>query len=342
MNLASTVYAPPRAKKPWRVQELYAPAAARLYSHGRHALAEALRLAGVHGRRVLLPSFICRDLLASVAAAGAQPVYYGVGPDLKPEEDHTRWPDAAAVLAVDYFGFPQDLAPFEAYARRSGAMLIEDAAHALFSRDASGRLLGTRAPLGILSLRKSLTLPNGGALLASDPELAKRLPAQLVPAAPAGPRAALKAAARPFLGLAGARATHKALTTFRRLRGDASGHVPPDPTSERELPGPAEPCAQLGFLIAVADPEIEVSRRRALGDFCRSLARREVMSPVFAELPDGVAPYGFAFRAPDFDKARSVFAAEGLTALPWPDLPADLIGSAPPHHRDVGLVHFLW
>lgn len=342
MDLAATIYAPPRAKTPWRVSGFYAPASARFYGFARQALAEALRLAGAAGGRVLLPGFICRDVLSSVAAAGAEPVFYKTRPDLSPEDDPANWPDARAVLAVDYFGFPAGLAAFEAYARRTGAVVIEDAAHALLSRDADGRLLGTRAPLGVLSLRKSLPLPNGGALLASDAALAARLPPQL-PFAPApGRRPALKAAARPLLGILGARAAHAGLTALRALRGDASGHVAADPASERALPEPAAPCPELKSPLVCADPAIEASRRRALWTLCDGLARRAGLSPVFASLPEGVVPYAYAFRAKDLAPARALFAAEGLTVLPWPDLPSAVSPSAPEHYANVALVHFLW
>jgi hypothetical protein len=342
MNLAATVYAPPRAKSPWRVTELYAPAAVRFYGFARHALAEALKLSGAAGKRVLAPAFICRDALSAVAAAGAEPAFYKTRPDLSPDGDSADWPDAHAVLAVDYFGFPAELAPFEAYARRTGAVVIEDAAHALFSKDAGGRLLGTRAPLGILSLRKSLPLPNGGALLANDPALSAKLPPQL-PFAPApGRRPALKAAARALLGLIGARAAHGGLTALRSLRGDASGHVAPDPDSERVLPEPSAPCPELERPLVCADPGIESSRRRALWTLCDGLARRAGLAPVFSSLPEGVVPYAYAFRAKDVAAARAPFAAEGLTVLPWPDLPAAISPSAPEHYTNVALVHFLW
>lgn len=342
MDLAATVYAPPRAKAPWRVEKLYAPAAVRLYGYGRVALAEALRLAGAKGGRVLLPSFVCRDLLSAVAAAGAEPAFYGVRPDLSAQDDPSRWPDARAVLAVDYFGWPRDLAPFEAYARRCGAVVIEDAAHALFSRAEDGRLLGTRAPLGILSLRKSLPLPNGGALLANDPALAARLPPQLPAEVLPGRRPALKAAARPLLALFGARAAHGGLTALRGLRGDASGHRGPDPESESVLPAPAAPCPELERPLVCADPAVEASRRRALWTLCDGLARRAGLCPVFASLPDGVVPYGYALRTKDLPAARKVFASLGLTTLPWPDLPSATAGSAPEADKTVALVHFLW
>ncbi len=342
MDLAATVYSPPRAKKPWLVPDLYAPASVRFYGYARRALTEALKLCGAPGGRVLLPAFICRDVLSSVAEAGAEPAFYSVRPDLSPDEDNARWPDAKAILAVDYFGFPQDLAPFRDYSRRTGASVIEDAAHALFSHDAAGKLLGTRAPLGILSLRKSLPLPNGGALLANDAALAARLPAQL-PFEPApSRRPALKAAARPFLGLLGARAAHAGLTALRSVRGDGSGHVGPDPDSERVPPEPASPCLELERPLVCADPAIEASRRRALWILCDGLARRAGLSPVFPSVPEGVVPYAYAFRTKDLPAARALFAAEGLTTLPWPDLPGAIEPSAPEHYRNAGLVHFLW
>ena len=340
MDLAATAYAPPRAKSPWRIEDLYARAEIRFHGFGRGALADALRLIG--GGRVLLPGFICRDLLSAVAASGAEPVFYDVRPDLAPVDDPSHWPEARTVLAVDYFGFAQDLAPFAAYARRRGAIVIEDAAHALFSRDAAGHLLGTRAPVGVLSLRKSLPLPNGGALLVNDRSLATKPPPQLPFQPVPGRRPALKAAARPFMALAGARAAHAGLTVLRALRGDASGHSLPDPDSERVLPTPAEPCLELARPLICADPAIEASRRRALWAHCDRLARRAGLSPVFASLPEGIVPYGYAFRTKDPAAARRLFAAEGLTTLPWPDLPAAVAPTAPEHYRDVALVHFLW
>lgn len=341
MNLAATVYAPPHARAPWHLNDIFAPAALRLHGHGRNALASALRLAGAEGGRVLLPAFICRDMLSSVAAVGAEAVFYGTSADLSADLDSARWPVARAVLAVDYFGFAADLSPFEAYARRCGAVVIEDAAHGLFSRDSTGRLLGTRAPLGILSLRKSLPLPNGGALLANDPALAASMPAQLSFKAHPGYRPMLKAAARPLLALAGAVGAHAGLTAWRALRGDASGNIGPGFESERVLPKPAEPCVELGRALVCADPALESERRRALWTRCDALARRAGLIPVFPFLPAGTVPYAYAFRG-GRNKARPWFAAEGLNVLPWPDLPSALASSAPEHHRNVALVHFLW
>lgn len=331
-RLAAGVYAPPKAARPWRPEDAYAPAAMRLFGHARNALAEALRLCGARGRAVLLPSFICRDLLASLAAAGARPLWLETGPDFAPTLPPSRWPEAAAVLAVDFFGWPQDMAVFEDYARRTGATVIEDAAHSLFSRAPDGALLGTRAPLGILSLRKSLPLPDGAALLAG-PRFAPLLPP---PQGFLPSRRSLKTAARPALALVGARAAHAALQALRTIRGRAA---PPD--SETELPSPAAPCAELAAPLDCAGPEEEPARRRALWSACDRIARAARLSPAFPSLPDGVVPYAYALRTDD-PAAAAVFGRAGLRLLPWPDLPAAVRPVAPPHYRDVHLVHFLW
>ncbi len=330
MDLTSTVYCPPRAKAPWRLEELYAPAALRHYAFGRQALADALTMAGAAGRTVLVPAFVCREVLAAVAAARAKPAFYGVSPALAPEEDPSRWPDAAAVVAVDYFGWPQDLAPFEAYARRTGAVVIEDAAHALLSRDSGGRLLGTRAPLGVLSPRKSLPIPNGGTLAAS-PALAAKLPPQRAHEPIPGRRPALKAAARPLLALGGAKAALALLSAWRSARSSGA--------SKEGFPD-AAPCPELAAPLVCADPAVEVSRRRALWSLCRELTAGKA-EPLFASLPDGTAPYAFAYRAGDEAAARALSGA-GLASLPWPELPEEIAPSAPERYRDVRLAHFLW
>ena len=83
----------------------------RTFSFARHALVEAFRLAGCKGAEILLPEFICRDVLGAVNAAGATPRYYPVNEQLQPV--HLEGAKGAkAVLAVNYFGIPQDLAIF--------------------------------------------------------------------------------------------------------------------------------------------------------------------------------------------------------------------------------------
>ena len=79
------------------------------YAYARHALVTALRMARVQsGDNVLLPSFICRDVLASLKAINATPVFYEIDVGLQ-VSSQSKLPPAKALLAVNYFGFPADL-----------------------------------------------------------------------------------------------------------------------------------------------------------------------------------------------------------------------------------------
>ena len=165
-QLLASVYAPPADRSGWRLEQLAGDAPVRYFAYGRHALAAALQAAGTGaGDRVLLPAFICREVLSAVHAVGARPAYYAVDRALGLAEAAAALPPARAIVAVDYFGFAQDLTPFAAYCARSGAVLIEDNAHGLFSRDDAGRMLGTRGDLGLFSIRKTLAAPDGAALV---------------------------------------------------------------------------------------------------------------------------------------------------------------------------------
>ena len=126
------------------VMQAAAGADVRLFSLGRYALLAALRVTGVSpGDKVLVPGFICRDLLASIHAVQGTPVFYPVDRTLAPQSLLAAQ-GAKAILAVNYFGFPQSLEPFRRYCAEHGASLIEDNAHGFLSRDALGHALGSR------------------------------------------------------------------------------------------------------------------------------------------------------------------------------------------------------
>jgi hypothetical protein len=336
-----SVYAPPAAAHPWTVEELYEGRNARLFSFGRRALEAALRAAGVcPGDAVLFPAFICRDLLSSAAAVGARPEFYAVAADLTPASSPSSWKPAKAVVAVDYFGFAQDLSPFEEYCARTGAALIEDNAHGLFSADAKGRMLGTRAKLGILSLRKSLALPNGAALLA-EPRI--KLPEQeRFSELPAG---TAKKTARKVAGKVGARVMGTALSAFRAARGASRGAAGIGAAGETELPGPAAPCAELERPISVGGPVEEAARRRALHAELERLLTPAGFRPLLGTPQDRCVPYAYAYRAHGarVEQGERLLRKIGLRSLTWPDLPTAVRAANPPaFYSDVRLVHFLW
>ena len=319
----------------------------RYYSLARHALVEALRLAGVReGGRVLLPEYLCRDLMAPLHLLGAVPCWYPVASDMTPAAASPDWPVAEVVLAVNYFGFPQDLAPFQAYAERTGAVIIEDNAHGYLSRDQAGQWLGCRTGLGVFSLRKTLRIPDGGALWFGAAYAARELPAQVAfDGIGVNPAQLTKARLR-GLPVVGEWAYRLSTGLARMLRKWRTGSNIPaaDPASEQTLPAAANPWA--GLLPALAECAVmaEIERRRMAYARCAAVGAQVGAMPVFAALPPHCVPYAYAFRgdAAALAGMRRHAVSNGFDLVSWPDLPTEIVGRAPAHYRNVFLVNFLW
>ncbi len=328
-----SAYATPPARRAWELGELLGGLELRYFSHGRIALAKALQVAGIGSGEVLLPGLICREVPEAMKAQGARILYYPVDERMRP--DLERLPGARAILAVNYFGFPQDLSPFRSYAQRAGAVLIEDNAHGLFSRDAAGAWLGTRADLGVFSLRKTLPLPNGAALAARPGRF--RLAPQEAFSAPTPASYRLKQALRRTAPLLG----HKPLGFLTRgLRG--LKRIFNGTASEALLFMKESPSCLLSQPLTVADPGLEVERRRGLYLFAERLVGQAGGRAVFEGLPEGVSPYGFPFYAgpEELVEISRALGREGLECFPWPDLPPEL-DMVPEHYR-LWCVRFLW
>jgi hypothetical protein len=328
-------------------QSAFAPDAFRFFSLGRHALAEGLRATGIKaGDRILLPEFICRDVLASLHGVGADAVWYPVGEDLRPATPSETWPEASAVVAVNYFGFPQPFEPFYVYAARTGAVLIEDNAHGFLSRDEAGRWLGTRGDAGIFSLRKTLPLADGAALVVRNRRMAQSLAEPIVPTGRGyAPRSVWKARLRrmPVAGVMAANAVTGAARLVRRLR---SGHAiaPPDETVERSIPHP--PAAHSGLManLAALDVQREIERRRSLYREAEAAALSFGIGPLCAALPALVSPYGFPFRTDcdaTLDRMRHWAKGRSAELIHWPNLPVAIEKDLPAWHHTLWLVNFL-
>ena len=319
----------------------------RYYSLARHALVEALRLAGVRqGSRVLLPEYLCRDLLAPLHLLGAVPCWYPVAPDMTPATAPAAWPLADVVLAVNYFGFTQDLAPFQAYAGRTGAVVIEDNAHGYLSRDKVGQWLGCRTGLGVFSLRKTLRIPDGGALWVGAQYAACKLPAQAAFDGNGVNPAQLNKARLRGLPVVGEWAYRLSTGLARALRKWRTGSNIPaaDPASEQTLPAAANPWAGLFSALAECAVMAEIERRRAAYIRCTEVGKQFGALPVFLTMPTNCAPYAYAFRGDSAALAgmQAHAARHGFDLVSWPDLPTQIVDQAPAHYRNVFLVNFLW
>ena len=347
IRLIRQVYAPPSVHTRWCLAGLQGHDRIQYVDYARNALWSALSAARVGpGDSVLLPDFICKDVLFAIERVGARPVYYPLERTLQVASGLELQPSAKVVIAVNYFGFAQDLAPFHAYCERTGALLIEDNAHGLFSRDSSGRLLGTRGDAGLFSFRKTLPVQNGAALTINDAVLASRLKLPVL----AGPCATswrwrLKTFVRKLVSLTGVRGLRGLIACGRALRdvlprrtGDTS--QPLNETGWR----PGAPYADFVRDIARNDPLLEEARRRELYQWLHGYLRMVPCTPVFALLDAHTVPYGYPFHAePEkLPLIRRHLARAGLDCFSWPDLPEDVAVSAPDWCKNIWCVQFLW
>lgn len=323
----------------------------RFYGYGRQALAEALRLAGVRaGDEVLLPGFLCGEVVASLAAVEVVPRFYAVDELL--HVDVASWERMAtknvrAVVAVNYFGFPQPLDLIREWCRAKGAALIEDNAQGFLSADGETPL-GRRGDLGVFSLRKTLSLPNGAALVDNRPgEMEAGGFSYRGSFRGAEWRYRSKVALKRMMGWGGLRTVRAVLTGVRMARLAATGEAIPASPPDRESVIPQEAFAPLTIrLLRRCDFSAERARRRNLYQACRELFLGVPdVRPLFGDLPEGVVPQGFPFLYMGRDRSALIRAwwRRGVPILAWPEhLPSAVRESAPEHYHRVMLVPFLW
>jgi hypothetical protein len=345
-TLVGTIYDPPRAGRPWMLKDVLPDGATRYYSLARWALVDALRACGVGaGDRVLVPGLICREVLASINLLDATPVFYPVSHELRAGFSPGDSGQAKAVLAVNYFGFPQELDVFRQYCERTGAALIEDNAHGLLSRDENGRLLGSRGDAGVFSIRKTIAVPDGGALVLNG-HLEMPQTAEVGESRTIRPRYPLKQIFRRVAGRLGPVRTHSVIGALRQLRRAVTGDALPVGAPDAETRIPVGPSAStiLSRALTIAEPDLEVRRRRALYALAGRIIEVSGAVPVFPSLPRNVVPYGFPVFVSQAHLPGTVATVGryGFQLSRWPDLPTAVASEAPEHYRHLMVLPFLW
>lgn len=156
----------------------------------RHALAvtsatTALHLALAaldvgHGDDVIVPAFTFPATANVVVQQGARPVFADIDPDTFAVTPATvqaaATPATVAVIPVDPFGYPADMAGITALADDRGWRVVEDAACAIGAQR-DGIACGAFRDVGCFSFhpRKIITTGEGGMVTTDDDELADRL-----------------------------------------------------------------------------------------------------------------------------------------------------------------------
>ena len=321
----------------------------RYYSLTRYALESALRMLKIgKGDIVALAEFICRDLISSIYQVGAKVKFYPVDQYLNLACGLEDFPYSKVIVAVNYFGFPQDLTVINDIADKMGAVVIEDNAHGLLSSDLLGIPLGTRTQIGIFSLRKTFPLLNGAALVVNDSELSKLLPEQL-PVSAKGEIIGFRLkkilrALVPILGIKPCRILTNLVRIMRKLR-TGQQILLPEINAEKIIPGNPRPCKLANEVLSCVDVVAEITRRRELYLYLDKMILGLGGVPVFNSLPDKTSPYVFPFRVVNDENIETIkryLNQNNLDCYLWPDLPDNIVQNTNSYYRNVWMIPFLW
>jgi dTDP-4-amino-4,6-dideoxygalactose transaminase len=155
-----------------------------LTSTGRAGLTLLLRamrrLADRTRDQVVVPSYTCYSVPASVVKAGLRPRIVDISPrtlDYAPEAlERTDYSRVLAIVATNLYGLPNNLPALERVAHKNGVFLIDDAAQAL-GATVGGRWSGTWGDAGLFSFDKgkNVSAIDGGILVTHSDALAAAL-----------------------------------------------------------------------------------------------------------------------------------------------------------------------
>lgn len=140
-----------------------------LLNHARDGLYLGLKAYGWPvGSEVIMPSFVCRTVVAAVVQAGLVPHYVDIGDDYNMTLESTKAairPNTKAIILVYQFGKLIDPKPFQELCKANGLILIDDAATTLNA--------GNHGDFGLLSFNigKQINATGGGALLTDNDKL---------------------------------------------------------------------------------------------------------------------------------------------------------------------------
>jgi perosamine synthetase len=141
----------------------------------RNAIYHGLSALGVKpGDNVLVPAFHCTSAVQPILSYGGEVKFYDVNLDLSPDFDDIRGKidhKTRAILAIHYFGFPQQIRKFKELCQTRNLYLIEDCAHVLTGSTRQGMALGDSGDISVFSWRKFLPLYDGGQLVINNPKL---------------------------------------------------------------------------------------------------------------------------------------------------------------------------
>jgi len=141
------------------------------FYNARAAIYQLARFLRAQGRStILLPSFHCPSVVEPVLRAGMRAAFYRIDRNLELDASDVASRlsgDVAAVLFINYFGWPSSFEPLLGDLRSRGILAVEDCAHAAVQLDPLD-LTGRRGDAAIYSFWKFVPSGVGGGLWLAD------------------------------------------------------------------------------------------------------------------------------------------------------------------------------
>ena len=326
------------SKSTVNLNDIYLTSNIYLYPYARFAFLELLEKLTI--KSIYLPSFICSDILAPINQLGIQYIFYEVDKDLNPILEDIK---CDSILSVNYFGFSSDVDVFNKYKKKYDAVFIEDNAHGFLSQDANGLLLGTRGDFGLLSIRKTIFLPNGAALLVNNKKYNNiKFSSNNFKISSEDLQYRKKLVLKKLFIIKYIGICFVLLRRIIRYVRNGSYHPFPDMESEFKLPSNRFITPILKDHNLNIDIDFERKRRQQMFEMIQKWALMFSVKPI-SNLYDNVIPYEFAFiDNGNYKEFEKYLFLKGFFILPWPNLPAEVSKKKHEFYKDVKVVPFLW
>jgi len=288
----------------------------RLVHRGRVAVWWAATLLGLKpGDEVLVPAYHCGSEIDPLTRLGLNVRAYDVGEELTVEVAALAaraTPSTRAVYVIHYFGVAQDLSDLASWCAARSIKLIEDCAVALFAEGPEGPV-GCAGDAAIFSFRKTLPVPDGGAVLLHEGAGADAVEF-VPPPARANTQALAKLLAGPIRNwvLAGSRDSG--------LPARPAESLAPLAEADRfDLESASWAMSKVSRRIA-GSTDVEAVRRARRANFARlveSLPPDAIVRPLIAKLPPGACPVVCPMVTKRRDELYGFLRAAGVAAIPW-------------------------
>jgi dTDP-4-amino-4,6-dideoxygalactose transaminase len=309
---------------------------------GRYAIALALKQMGVGpGDEVLVPAYHCPAMIYPVIWTGAKPSFYRLGSDLSVDLDDVRAKlsdRTKSLMAVNYFGFPQNLSALRRFCDQHAICFLEDCAHSFFGQH-EGRPFGSFGHYAIASTAKFFPVNEGGCLVSSH------TPLRDIHMRPRGLWVSAKSAfntleeavrydrlplLRPFVGLANhllrliPRPSKRRNASSQSDRGLVAGNLESRIEAfDENLVNQAVPAVSRLLRRAVPAAAIAERRRQNYIKLYQGLSGLSGVRPVFDHLPEGVVPYMFPLVVEGLERLFAKLEDQALPMQRFGQFPID-------------------